>query len=204
MIAGESAASVPIGILALQGDFDAHRKMLEELLGVPAVLVRTSDDLKRVGGLILPGGESTTIGKLLQRYGLEETVRERAAEGMPIYGTCAGLILLAREIEESEQFRLGLLDVTVARNAFGRQVDSFEADIALPVVGDEPVRGVFIRAPYVTRIGPDVEVLGRFENKIVAVRQGNVLASAFHPELTQDTRVHVYFVEMVRDNAARS
>jgi pyridoxal 5''-phosphate synthase, glutaminase subunit Pdx2 len=188
-----------VGILALQGDFEAHRKMLEERLGAETCLVRTSEEVKQVDGLILPGGESTTVGKLMDRYGLDEAIRERAAEGMPVYGTCAGLILLAKEIEGSDQLRLGLMDVTVARNAFGRQVDSFEADIPVPVIGEDPVRGVFIRAPYVSASDSQVEVLGRFEDKVVAVRQGNLLGSAFHPELTDDSRMHAYFLKMVRD-----
>lgn len=172
--------------------------MLEERLGVKARLVRSVDELAGVDALIIPGGESTTIGKLMDRHGLDRAIRARAREGMPVYGTCAGLILLAKEIEGSDQLRLGLMDVTVARNAFGRQVDSFEADIPVPVIGKEPVRGVFIRAPYVTQAGPDVEILGRYRDRIVAVRQGNLLGSAFHPELTDDARLHAYFAEMAR------
>lgn len=172
--------------------------MLEERLGVKARLVRSADELAGVDALIIPGGESTTIGKLMDRHGLDRAIRARADEGMPVYGTCAGLILLAKEIEGSDQLRLGLMDVTVARNAFGRQVDSFEADIPVPVIGEEPVRGVFIRAPYVTQAGPDVEILGRYRDRIVAVRQGNLLGSAFHPELTDDARLHAYFAEMAR------
>jgi 5'-phosphate synthase pdxT subunit len=189
---------VTIGVLALQGDFEAHRKMLEERLDVRTRLVRAPDEVAKVDGLILPGGESTTIGKLMDRYEVDGAVRARVEEGMPVYGTCAGLILLAKEIEDSDQLRLGLMDVTVARNAFGRQVESFEADIPVPVLGEPPVRGVFIRAPYVTRTGPEVEVLGRYRDKIVAVRQGNLLGSAFHPELTDDARMHSHFVEMAR------
>ena len=188
-----------IGILALQGDFEAHRKMLEEQLGANAELVRSADEVTAVDGLILPGGESTTVGKLMDRHGLDTVIRERAAQGVPIYGTCAGLILLARQIEGSDQLRLGLMDVTVARNAFGRQVDSFEADVPVPDIGEQPVRGVFIRAPYVTETAPDVRVLGRYEGKIVAVRQGSLLGSAFHPELTDDPRMHAYFLRMVRE-----
>jgi 5'-phosphate synthase pdxT subunit len=189
---------ITIGILALQGDFEAHRTLLEERLGVRTVLVRTADELRSVDGLILPGGESTTVGKLLDRFGLDDVIRERAEQGMPVFGTCAGLILLAHEIEGSDQPRLGLLDVTVARNAFGRQVESFEADIPVPALGSDAVRGVFIRAPYVKEAGPGVEALGTYEDKIVAVRQGGVLGFAFHPELTDDARMHALFVEMVR------
>lgn len=189
-----------IGILALQGDFEAHRKMLEDRLGAGTRLVRSPNELAEIDGLILPGGESTTVGKLMDRHGLDTVIRERAAEGMPIYGTCAGLILLAKQIEGSDQLRLGLMDVTVARNAFGRQVESFEADIPVAEIGDDPVRGVFIRAPYVTEASPAVQILGRFKDKIVAVRQGNLLGSAFHPELTDDPRMHAYFLTMIEQS----
>lgn len=185
-----------IGVLALQGDFEAHMKMLGSL-GVSAHLVRLPEEVRQSDGLIIPGGESTTIGKLIHRIGLEDSIYERAQAGMPIYGTCAGLILLAKEIESSDQFRLGLLDICVARNAFGRQIDSFEANIPVPAIGEIPVRGVFIRAPYVKEAYASVEILGRYEGKIVAVRQGSLLGSAFHPELTSDSRFHSLFLEMV-------
>lgn len=190
----------PVGILALQGDYDAHRKMLEERLGVQAASVRTSADLAGTRALVIPGGESTTIIKLMQRIGLDEAIRARAAAGMPIYGTCAGMILLARQIEaRPDQPTLGLMDITVARNAFGRQVDSFEADIPfeMETTADVPVRGVFIRAPYVTEIGPDARAISRFRDRVVGVRQGHLLATAFHPELTDDSRIHAYFMKMV-------
>jgi 5'-phosphate synthase pdxT subunit len=174
--------------------------MLRDRLGVSAQVVRTAEEIGEVDGLIIPGGESTTVGKLMVRHGVDEAVRKRAREGMPIYGTCAGLILLASDIEGSDQFRLGLLNVTVARNAFGRQVDSFEADISIPMLGEEPVRGVFIRAPYVSRLGKGVDDLGRYQDKIVAVREGNILGSAFHPELTEDARMHEMFLGMIRGN----
>ena len=191
-------ANCLIGVLGLQGDFEAHLKMLRDRLGIEARVVRTAEEIGEVDGLIIPGGESTTVGKLMARHGLEEVIKMRAGEGLPIYGTCAGLILLAKDIEGSDQHRLGLMDVTVARNAFGRQIDSFEADIPVPAVGKNPVRGVFIRAPYVSRSGKNVVELGRFEDKVVAVRQGNILGTAFHPELTDDPRMHEMFVEMVR------
>lgn len=189
-----------IGILALQGDFDAHRKMLEDGADATTRLVRTERELGEVDALVLPGGESTTIVKLLERIGLDERIRERVLAGMPVYGTCAGMILLAREIEgRPNQPRLGLMDIAVARNAFGRQVDSFEADIDVDMgaAAVSQVRGVFIRAPYVTAVKGDVRILGRFRDKIVAVRQGNLLATAFHPELTDDPRIHQYFVSLV-------
>jgi 5'-phosphate synthase pdxT subunit len=188
-----------IGILALQGDYEAHRKILEERLNIKTRLVRTKAEIDEVDGLIIPGGESTTMGKLMDRFGLVERIRARVEGGMPIYGTCAGMIVLAKNIEGSDQHRLGLLDVTVARNAFGRQVDSFEADIPINVLGDTPVRGVFIRAPYVQEMGDSVQALGAFQDRVVAVKQNNVLAIAFHPELTDDPRMHALFVQMVRE-----
>jgi 5'-phosphate synthase pdxT subunit len=189
-----------IGVLALQGDFEAHRKMLDSL-GAASVKVRTPADLAEVAALILPGGESTTIIKLLERIGLDTLIRERFAAGMPVYGTCAGMILMAKSVEgRPDQPTLGLLDATVARNAFGRQIDSFEADVPFrqdDVGTDSAVRGVFIRAPYLTDVGSGVEVLGRYQDKVVAVQQGSLLATAFHPELTGDATVHAYFVRMV-------
>jgi 5'-phosphate synthase pdxT subunit len=186
-----------IGVLALQGDFAEHRAMLTRI-GVDAREVRKPSDLEGVDALIIPGGESTTIGKLMARYRLDEATRARAQHGMPIYGTCAGLILLAKEIEGSEQPRLGLMDIAVIRNAFGRQIESFEADIPFAPTPNQPIRGVFIRAPIVSRVGAGVQVLSTFEDKIVAVQQGNLLATAFHPELTDDTRVHRYFLSLVK------
>jgi len=195
----DESQPLTVGILALQGDYEAHRKILEERLNVKTRLVRTKAEIDEVDGLIIPGGESTTMGKLMDRFGLDEKIRMRVKSGMPIYGTCAGMIVLARNIEGSDQHRLGLLDVTVARNAFGRQVDSFEADIPISVLGDGPVRGVFIRAPYVQEMGADVQALGTFRDRVVAVKQNNVLAIAFHPELTDDPRMHDLFVQMVRE-----
>lgn len=193
----ERRASVTVGVLALQGDFEAHLRTLQRC-GVRAQEVRTVQQLQQVDGLIIPGGESTTIAKLMQRYGLDVAIRERAQAGMPLYGTCAGLIVMAREIEGyPQQPRLGLLDVAVARNAFGRQVDSFEIDLFVPRLGAPPLRAVFIRAPYITRTGDQVEVLARLDGKVVLVQQGHLLGGAFHPELTDDLRLHQYFLELV-------
>ena len=194
-------SEITVGLLALQGDFDAHRKVLENRLEVSTVEVRTAEDLQAADALILPGGESTTIGKLMQRSGLDAAIQERAASGMPIYGTCAGMILLAKAIEDRpHQPTLGLLDITVARNAFGRQIDSFEADVPFDTeAGDaQTVRGVFIRAPFVTESAPSVQILSRYQDKIVAVRRGSLLATAFHPELTDDARLHEYFLHMIQ------
>lgn len=187
-----------IGVLALQGDFAKHIEVLERL-GVRAVPVRLPDHVDELGGLIVPGGESTTVGKLMSRFQVDRAIIRRADEGMPIFGTCTGMILLAREIEGSRQPTLGLMNMTVRRNAFGRQVDSFEADLDVPELGSQSVRAVFIRAPFVTRIQNSARVLARLEGgQIVLVREGNCLAAAFHPELTDDTRLHEYFVGMVR------
>lgn len=192
---------VRVGVVAMQGDFDAHIQAVRAA-GGEAFEVRTSKAVAEADALILPGGESTTIGKLLARYGLDTAITQAHQEGKPIYGTCAGMILMAKHIAHGEkqggQPTLGLMDISVARNAFGRQVDSFEADIDAPEIAEgESVRGVFIRAPYVEESGPDVQVLARFDEHIVLVRQGNLLASAFHPELTDDTRLHQYFLGMV-------
>jgi 5'-phosphate synthase pdxT subunit len=197
-----------IGILALQGDYDAHRRMLAERLGAQTAFVRLPAELADVDALILPGGESTTIAKLMERIGLDTAIRNRAGAGMPIYGTCAGMILLAKAIEgRPDQPTLGLMDIEVARNAFGRQVDSFEADIPFDagsgLEAGAPVRGVFIRAPYVTQAAPQVQALCRYREKVVGVREGNLLATAFHPELTDDARVHAYFVKRTEESEER-
>jgi 5'-phosphate synthase pdxT subunit len=191
-----------IGVLALQGDYAAHRAMLEDRLNVRTTEVRAPKDLARIDGLILPGGESTTIAKLLARIELLMPIHERVRAGMPVYGTCAGMILMAKEIaDRPDQPTLDLMDITVERNAFGRQIDSFEAELALAGESEEKtVRGVFIRAPYVTRLGTGVEALSSFEDKVVAVRQGNLLATAFHPELTDNPGVHSMFVRMVAES----
>lgn len=195
---------VVIGVLALQGDVREHLEAVRHAGGT-AVPVRTREELAQVDGLIIPGGESTTVGKLLDRFGLMEAVRAFPTEHKPIFGTCTGMILLAREIEGSVQPRIGVLDVAVRRNAFGRQVDSFEEDLAVQGIDGPPVRAVFIRAPYLTEVAPDVEVLATIDGHPVMVRQGELLAVSFHPELTDDVRIHRMFIEMVaRAKAARS
>ncbi len=179
-----------IGVLAVQGAFVEHVRVLDAI-GVEPVEVRLPEQLAGLSGLILPGGESTTMRKLIDRWGLRAPILDLAASGAPLYGTCAGMILLAREIAGGEEPVLPLLDITVERNAFGRQLDSFEGDLAVPILGDGPVHGVFIRAPIVDRVGPDVDVLARLDDgRVVAVRQRNVLATAFHPELAGETRFH--------------
>jgi 5'-phosphate synthase pdxT subunit len=182
--------SIRIGVLALQGAFAEHLGILARI-GVEGVPVRLPRDLEGVSGLILPGGESTTMRKLIGRWGLREPIVELARQGAPILGTCAGMIVLADEISEAEVPVLGLLDVTVRRNAFGRQLDSFETELAVPLLGDRPVHAVFIRAPIIERVGPEVNVLATLDDgRIVAVRQHNVLATSFHPELAAETRFH--------------
>jgi len=185
-----------VGVLAIQGAFREHRKVLERL-GVEAVEVRSKADLAGIGGLIIPGGESTAIGKQLEIDGFGEQIIEMAYQGVPIFGTCAGMILLSKKIEQSNQYSLGLMDTHVRRNAFGRQVASFEADLTVKGMEERKVRAVFIRAPFILSAGPEVEILSEYEGKIVFVRQNNLLASAFHPELTDDTRVHDYFIKMI-------
>jgi len=189
-----------IGVLAVQGDFAEHAAMLRR--ADPEVFVRevrTPADLRGLDGLIVPGGESTTIGKLLVAYGLETPIREAAEAGMPVWGTCAGMILLARDIVGGEpDGRIGLMDLTVQRNAFGRQLESFEVELAF--VGlERPIHAVFIRAPLIQRIGAAAEPLAVLDDgRVVAARQGNLLATAFHPELTPDTRLHAWFIERCR------
>lgn len=188
-----------IGVLALQGAFIEHIQRLRQI-GVGAVEVRLPQDLEGLDGLIIPGGESTTIGKLIDAYQLVEPVRRMAAEGKPVWGTCAGMIMLATDIDGSDQPRLGLMDIGVNRNAFGRQVDSFEADLNVAGLPGGPFHAIFIRAPVLTRAGEDVHVLAQLpDGRMVAAEQGKLLVTAFHPELTDDARFHEYFVQMVND-----
>jgi 5'-phosphate synthase pdxT subunit len=189
-----------VGILALQGAVAAHQRSLAGL-GVSATLVRTPDDLDRVEALVLPGGESTTLWHLLKVNGLAEPLADRLAGGMPALGTCAGMILLASDVLDgrTDQGWFSAIDLTVRRNAFGRQVDSFECDLELPAVGAPDLHAVFIRAPQVERVGPGVEVLAAVDGGPVAAREGSVIVTAFHPELTPDTRVHRLFVALVAE-----
>jgi 5'-phosphate synthase pdxT subunit len=191
-------AAVRVGVFALQGDVREHLRALESC-GASASAVRRSSELDAVDALVVPGGESTTMSKLSIEFGLMEPIRKRVAGGMPTYGSCAGMIMLAANVLDGrpDQESFGGIDMTVRRNAFGRQVDSFEGAVTLTPF-DEPFHAVFIRAPWVESVGEGVEVLGRAAGRIVAVRQGSLLATAFHPELTGDLRVHRYFVEMVR------
>jgi 5'-phosphate synthase pdxT subunit len=206
---GPHTAVPTIGVLALQGDVREHLAALTAL-GARALTVRRPEELAGVDGLVIPGGESTTIAKLAARFGLLEPLRKAIGAGLPAYGSCAGMILLADRLLDapSDQETVGGLDVTVRRNAFGRQVDSFEADIAVQGLDGGPLHAVFIRAPWVEDAGEGVEILGRVvggyaDGRIVAVRQGNLVATSFHPELTGDRRVHALFVDIVRRHLAQ-
>jgi 5'-phosphate synthase pdxT subunit len=194
-----------IGVLALQGDFREHLAMLRSISTddrpIEAYEVRTPDELEAVDALVIPGGESTTIGRLAVLYGLVDAIRARVDDGMPVLGTCAGMIFLAASTVEYDQPQLGVLDAVVRRNAFGRQVDSFEADLAVDGFED-PMHAVFIRAPWIVKVGADVETLASVEDEIgephpVLVRQGRILATSFHPELTDDARLHAMLAELV-------
>jgi len=185
-----------IGVLALQGDFAAHARTLRRI-GVNAIEVRRSNDLDAADGLILPGGESTTMLKFIEEENLAQSITDFARQGKPILGTCAGAILLAREVYNPAQASLGLIDIGVERNGYGRQVDSFIAEVETAIEGG-PLEAVFIRAPRIRGAGPNVEVVASLNDEPVLVREGNILAATFHPELTEDTRVHSLFVEMVR------
>ena len=186
-----------IGVLALQGAVKEHIQHIE-LIGHDAVAVKTSDDLRGIDGLILPGGESTTIGKMLERNDLLEPIKAMAQQGVPMFGTCAGLILLAKKIRNSKTPHLGLMDVEVERNSFGRQVDSFEVPLSIPSIGEE-ITAVFIRAPHIVSIGEHVEILATYEERIVLARDGQFLGCSFHPELTDDVRILEFFIGMVNE-----
>ena len=192
-----------IGVLAVQGDFREHLKLLRQL-EVDAHEVRTAAQLQSCDGLILPGGESTTITRLLLAFELMEPLRQRLRAGMPAWGTCAGAIVLASEVPGLDRPPIGVMDICVQRNAFGRQVDSFETDLEIDGIEGGPLHAVFIRAPVIASVGPEVQVLATLDDgRIVACRQGPLLATSFHPELTDDTRFHQFFVALVRQTAAK-
>lgn len=193
-------AELEVGVLAIQGDFAEHIAVLGKL-GVKAREVRLPEHLDSVDGLIIPGGESTTLSRLMTIYNLREPVKRMAAEGRAVWGTCAGLIMLSREITEQDPIPLGIMDIGVQRNAFGRQVDSFEQTLEVSALGPDPFHAIFIRAPVIVRVGDGVEVLSALDaDRPVAVRQGNLMATAFHPELTDDYRFHSYFLELAGGN----
>ena len=188
-------SKVKIGVLSLQGDFIEHLNVLETL-SIESLKVKTISDLNNVDGLIIPGGESTTIKKLIDRYGFEEPIKEKISQGMSLWGTCAGLICIAEKLSDPYPIPMNLIDAEISRNWFGRQIDSFEKDIN--IVGLEtPFRAVFIRAPIIKKVGDDVSVLGEENGYPIAVKSGNILATAFHPELTGDLRIHNMFINMI-------
>jgi 5'-phosphate synthase pdxT subunit len=186
-----------IGVSGIQGDFREHKLMIEKL-GQETLIVRTPEDLEKIDGLIIPGGESTTMTRIMKRIKLFEVLREKIQNGLPVYGTCAGLIVLAKEIENYPQESLGVIDIKVLRNAYGRQVDSFDEMVEIKGF-DKPFKAIFIRAPRVGEWGKDVEVLSVLDGHPIMLRQNNVLVTSFHPELTNDTRVHEYFLKMVQE-----
>ena len=191
--------SVTVGVLGLQGDVVEHLAALRAA-GADALEVKTQADLARVDGLVIPGGESTTVMKLLARFGLDEPIVARVRAGMPLWGTCMGMIVAAKDVAGlADQPTLGLIDITVRRNAFGRQNDSAEVPLSIPALGSEPFPAIFIRAPWIERTGPGVELLAERDGHGVMVREGRVLGTSFHPELTGDHRVHGYFLGMVRE-----
>ncbi|MCD4783934.1 MAG: pyridoxal 5'-phosphate synthase glutaminase subunit PdxT [Candidatus Eremiobacteraeota bacterium] len=193
-----SKKPLKIGVLAMQGAFEEHIQILDSM-GIETIEVRLKDQLADIDGLIIPGGESTTMGKMLNRYDLLEALREKGNSGFPMFGTCAGMIMMSKKVEDGlpGQPLLELMDITTIRNAFGRQIESFEADLDVSEIGERPFHGVFIRAPIIKCVNGTVDVLARFENNIVAVRQDNLLATSFHPEIAGDSRFHEYFVNIV-------
>jgi len=195
------APSRRVGVLALQGDVAEHIAALERA-GARAVAVKNADDLASVDALVIPGGESTTVMKLLERFGLSRPIVERVRRGMPLWGTCMGMIVAAHEVVELDQPTLDLIDITVRRNAFGRQNESAEVELPIELLGDPPFPAVFIRAPWIERCGPKVELVAQREGRGVMVREGNVLVTSFHPELSGDSRVHRYFMEMIEQGKA--
>lgn len=188
-----------IGVLALQGSYKEHIESLSRLENVCAVEVKKPEHLNNVSGLIIPGGESTAIGKLVRECRFEEPIKEKALKGMPLWGTCAGMILMAKEITNESYRHLGIMDIAVRRNAYGGQLDSFSTKAVVPLIAEYEIPLVFIRAPWIERVSGKAEVVLSVEGRIVAARQGNMLATSFHPELTEDLAFHRYFFKMVRE-----
>lgn len=186
-----------IGVLGLQGSFAEHLSVLNRLEKIRPVIVKSSQGLEEIDGLILPGGESTTMGKLLRDFGLLEPLRQKIQDGLPVWGTCAGMILLAKKISGGEPAHLSVMDITVRRNAYGGQLDSFIENISIPKVSKKPLPAVFIRAPWIEDAGNDVERLAVRNGKVIAAKQGNMLATSFHPELTDSTAFHRYFAGLI-------
>ncbi len=200
----ENLQDMRVGVLALQGTFIEHIGILQRL-GVKAPPVRLPHELDTVDGLVIPGGESTTMLRLMEGFGLIQPIRKMARDGLPIWGICAGMILLVKDVANYEMETLGLMDAKVRRNAFGSQIDSFEADLEIPLVSEEPFHAIFIRAPIIDEVKPSVQILSRLpDGTIVAIRQNRLLASAFHPEFTDDSRFHSYFLNLVRQRLSQN
>lgn len=195
------APDLTIGVLALQGDFLEHTQILQNI-GAQTKEVKLVTDLENIDGIILPGGESTTMAHLLDTFGIRKKLTQKIQDGLPAWGTCAGMIMLAKKLIQTRPIPLSLMDITVNRNAFGRQIDSFEVPLSIKQLGDKPFPAIFIRAPIIEKAGPDVEILSKLDNgTIVAVREKNMLATSFHPELTRDTRLHEYFISLIKGNS---
>ena len=189
-----------VGVLGLQGSIQEHMACLSKIEGVEPCLVKTKEDLEKIDGIILPGGESTTIGKLLRDFDLLNPLKDRINKGMPVWGTCAGMILLAKDIVEQEDKYLQVMNIKVRRNAYGSQLDSFVTKVKIKEVSDKEISLVFIRAPWIEEVGDDVEILAKVDSHIVAARSKNMIVTSFHPELTQDISFHKYFVDIIKKN----
>lgn len=200
---GEVGKGLQVGVLALQGSVREHVQCLQNIPGIDVIQVRKPQQLSEIDGIILPGGESTTMGKLLREFGILESLRELIQAGLPVWGSCAGMILLARNIVQQDDVHLGLLDVTLRRNAYGGQLDSFSTTAVIEKIAPHEIPLIFIRAPYIEQWGREVEVLLELEGKAVAVEQGNILATSFHPELTDDLSTHRYFIRKIEQSLLR-
>ncbi|WP_427340253.1 pyridoxal 5'-phosphate synthase glutaminase subunit PdxT [Caloranaerobacter sp. DY30410] len=190
---------IKVGVLDFQGSVIEHIEMLEKIEGVQPIRVKYEHQIKEIDGLIIPGGESTTIGKIMKDFNIFLPLKEKIVEGMPVWGTCAGMILLAKKIVGQDYVHLGVMDIEVKRNAYGSQIDSFMIEKTIPQVSSKPISLVFIRAPYIEKVGEGVEILSEHEGKIIAAREKNMLATSFHPELTEDESFHRYFVDMIKE-----
>ncbi|SHH83568.1 pyridoxal phosphate synthase yaaE subunit [Caloranaerobacter azorensis DSM 13643] len=190
---------IKVGVLDFQGSVIEHIEMLEKIEGVEPIRVKYEEQIKEIDGLIIPGGESTTIGKIMKDFNIFLPLKEKILEGMPVWGTCAGMILLAKKIVGQDYSHLGVMDIEVKRNAYGSQIDSFMIEKTIPQVSSKPISLVFIRAPYIEKVGEGVEILSEHEGKIIAAREKNMLATSFHPELTEDESFHRYFVDMIKE-----
>ncbi len=191
---------ITLGVLGLQGSIAEHMNVLQQIKDVTAVAVKNPQTLTQIDGLILPGGESTTIGKLLKIFDLLEPLKEMINKGLPVWGTCAGMILLAKKISNQSETYLNVMDIEVCRNGYGSQLDSFNTQLTMPTISSLPIPLVFIRAPYIKNIWGDAKMIGQIDKRIIACQQKNILATSFHPELTDDLRFHKYFIEMIKKN----